>query len=204
MKAATRSTKRIARRPQQPQMFMVPERNARVPDKLYKEISPQNHMARFTFFEAAGLLYQGKLTLTIREKNLVPIRANSSWLKCLDILEKHGMSYGVHYLDLADALELKPETTRGACLKAEKVIFDLYGFHVGFFSRDGIFKLATDAEVAEKALLVMKEVTAKAKRLGMYSGALSEFSEPLGTLQVQLFGPMELPRGETKPKHHPN
>jgi hypothetical protein len=139
MRTATRGTTNIAR---QPKVFDVPERNARVPNRLYKEISPHNPHARFTFFTAVGLMYEGKLVRTILEKGLVKVRKNASWLKCLTILEVHGISDGVHYLDLADLLGITPPSAKTACLKAEKIVFDIYGFHVGFFTHDGIFKLA--------------------------------------------------------------
>lgn len=186
------TTKSITEREQLQTLFNVPARGGGVPLKLYKQLSPSNRMSKFSFFVALHLLDQRALAKTILEEKPVKLRKNSTWFKCFALLETCGLRRGIHYREIAEALEISPESARAACLKAEFEIYAIYGLHVGFFSNDGKFRLATDKEVGLKYHEVTVQLRGWLKRASMYTHIASELGSSRGQLQTPLFTPPEL------------
>jgi len=187
-----RPTKRVPDNEQLQKLFNVPERVGAVPLKLYKQLSPSNPVSKVPFFMALHLLDQRRLAKAIVEEKPVKLRKNSTWFTCFALLEAGGLRKGVHYTELASFLGVSPEAARAACLKAEFEIYAIYGLHVGFFTNDGTFRLATDTEVSLKYHQATLQMRGWLKRAAMYVHIASDLGQPRGYLEAPLFTPAEL------------
>jgi hypothetical protein len=192
----TKRTISLPERGRLQKLFDVPERVGAVPLKLYKQLSPSNPESKIPFFMALHLLDKGQLAKKIVEEKPVKVRKNSTWFTCFALLEAYGLRKGVHYRELADFLGITPEAARAACLKAEFEIYAVYSLHVGFFTNDGTFRLATDKEVGLKYYQATMQMRGWLKRAAMYAHIASELGDRRGLLQAPLFSPPELTNGD--------
>lgn len=175
-------------------LFDLPERVSRVPLTIYKKISPDNPRAKVNLINALGLIYTGQLAETIRENNLAKLRANTAWIKALELLESEGLYQGLHFRDIAEHLGVHPESAKAACLKAETEIYEIYGIHIGFFDNNGVWRLGTDKDVARKYGTTMRAIVKWAKRASMYAEQARTFGAEAEPLMMPLY---EIPEGLT-------
>lgn len=174
-------------------LFDAPDRVSRLPLSLYKKLSPDNPRALVSLMNTLGLMYAGRLTATIREHRLGQVRANASWLRALELLEDKGLYQGLHYRDIAQALDVRPDTAKAICLKAETEVYRIYGIHVGFFDHDGTWRLGTDKDVARKYGESVRALVTWAKRTSMYAEQARVFGTEKAPAVIPLFDlPKEL------------
>lgn len=176
----------------QNKLFALPERKNTMPLTLYKKLSPDNPRAKISFFNVLALIYEGKLAETIRERKLAQIRKNSTWLAVLELLERSGLYQGMHFREIGEELGTSSENAKQACLRAELEVYEIYGIHIGFFDRDGTWRLGTDVDVAIKYRDNMKAIVAFASRTAIYVEHAATHGKNMGQLQAPLF---ELPKG---------
>lgn len=162
-------------------------RKGDLPKRLYKKLAPSNPYVKVPFFRAMELMYKRKLAETIREDEEVKIRANSTWLAAFEMLEKRGLHLGVHVNELAAARGITPKAAKAAMLKAEEMIYRHFGLNVSFVDNNGMWRLATEAEVAQKYADALKAMSTYAKRIAMYRPMAEELGTATGTLVVPLF-----------------
>ena len=72
-------------------------------------------------------------------------------------------------------------------LKAEEMIYRHFGLNVSFVDNNGMWRLATEAEVAQKYADALKAMSTYAKRIAMYRPMAEELGTATGTLVVPLF-----------------
>lgn len=167
-------------------------RKGDLPKRLYKKLTPSNPYARLSFFSSLELLYTRRLASTIRADERLKADANSTWLAAFEMLEARGLHLGVSVQEVAQARGVTPGTAKKAMLKAEVMIYEHFGLNVSFVDNNGVWRLATDIEVARKYAATLKAMKTYAKRAQMYRPMAQEIGRQTGTLELPLF---DFPKG---------
>ena len=177
---------------------LTPRRRRRgdVPKRLYKKISPSNPYAKIPFFQAMERMYTRNLAQKLREEVQENVNANAIWLTAFEMLEKKGIHIGISVKELAEARGISTGYAKRMMLKAEQEIYRHYGINISFVENNGVWRLATDVEVARKYAAALKSMKTYVKRIEMYRPMAQELGTASGTLQLPLFDvPKDLKEG---------
>lgn len=158
-----------------------------LPRKLYQSLAPSNPFAVVRFSRTIDLMYTRQLSVTLRDEDLANIRANSTWLMAFEMLEARGLHLGLHVSELAEAKGITPAAAKRAMLRAEEIIFQVYGINISFIDNNGRWRLATEREVAVKYAEMLRVVRGMSERLKMYRAPASDLGKRQGTLNIPLF-----------------
>lgn len=166
-------------------LFLV-EQETRIPTSIYKKLSPTNPFAKVGWFRALDLATSGLLVATVKGEGLAG-KPNDLWLLAFELLETKGIRKGISFREVAEAADCKPEQAKRAMLKAEKLIYELFGFNICFADHNGIWKLATEEEVAKKYARMALEMQSKYERMRLYLPHMLMQGEKKASLMVDLF-----------------
>lgn len=158
-----------------------------VPRKLVRQLAPSNPKAKVTFRKSVELMVTRRLAPTIREDRLSTLRANSTWLVAFEMLEDRGLHKGLHVTELAEARGMTVSAAKKAMLVAEKKVYEVFGINISFIDRDGVWRLATEREVALKYAQMLRTIKTVSQRVGMYHSAAAKLGVKDGRVQLPLF-----------------
>lgn len=170
---------------------LFPELPARgrtaVPRKLIRKLAPSNPKAKVPYHAAIQLMLARQLGTIIRDQKLANIRANSTWLFAFEMLEDRGLHKGLHVSELAEAKGITLSAAKRQMLRAETMVYDLFGINISFIDRDGMWRLATEQEVALKYAQMLRSIKSVSERVRMYQGAAAKLGEREGRVALPLF-----------------
>lgn len=158
-----------------------------VPRKLVRQLAPSNPNAKVTFHKARDLMMLRQLTTTIRDEKLANVRANSTWLLAFEMLEERGLHRGLHVTELAEAQGISASAAKRSMLRAERIVYDVFGINISFIDRDGMWRLATEREVALKYAQMLRSIKTVSERVHMYQGAAAKLGKKQGRVALPLF-----------------
>lgn len=160
-----------------------------------RPLLPQRKGRRLVLFNPNALISIGKVMVLMRDKQLTEtvnglnIVKNKStrWLKALELLEQRGLQNGLSPDDLASALGISTRAARSAMNRAEFVIYDVFGLHVTFLSRNEPWRLLNDIEAAQKYARTAKDLSTRSKRIRLYLNVSRYHGTEQAELQVPIF-----------------
>lgn len=170
---------------------LFPELSARgrsaVPRKVIRQLAPSNPKAKVPYQSAVQFMMTRQLGTIIRDRKLANVRANSTWLFAFEMLEDRGLHKGLHVSELADAKGITLSAAKRQMLRAETMIYEVFGLNISFIDRDGMWRLATEQEVALKYAQMLRSIKSVSERVRMYQGAAAKFGERAGRVALPLF-----------------
>lgn len=168
-----------------------------VPKRLYKKISPSNPYAQIPFWKVIERMYTRNLSQALREETEANIKASAVWLSAFEMLEAKGVHVGISVKEVAETRGVTAGYAKKMMLKAEREIYRHYGINISFVENNGVWRLATDLEVARKYAAALQSMKTYAKRIEMYRPMAQELGAAAGTLQLPLF---DAPSGKKGPE----
>lgn len=169
-------------------LFELPRQlRSAVPQKFIRQLAPSIPSAKVAFRKTTELMLTRQMGAIIRDQRLANIRANSTWLLAFEMLEAKGLHNGLKVEELADAQGISVGAAKRSMLRAEMIIYEIFGVNISFLDRDGTWRLATEREAALKYAAMLRSIKTVSDRVKMYQGAAAKLGKREGRVALPLF-----------------